>query len=163
MIPLVAYSFFVDRKKEDKMSDEIKKYEPMVMMMTALMGQSGVMPPQMPQMEWNSGFVRGFFQNLKGAQIEKFVTTKANIMQQSERAIKAQVEITKTLMTFGKQIEEADKRVDYNIKIMEYDQVIKEQQAMQEMIKTKTMNIELQTNELTYQKMKKELEVDIKS
>lgn len=102
---------------------ELKNIEtptsPMMPMLPELFANA--MPVPMPQMEWQTGFIKDFVHNWKLKRIEKASEREANIAEHKTRYVKANLDALRSLMTFSAETEMVFKRLDHEKKRMEME------------------------------------------
>jgi hypothetical protein len=137
---------------------DIKKYEPIPPMLPQIMGNA--MPPQIPQMDWTSGLIKDLMHNWKLQRMQKASLLEAEIAESNLRKATAYSKMVHDLLTFQSNYNRAMKENEHAVDMMDLEKYLKHQQVQQESWKTKTMEVEFKTAELTYKQMLKEMGSD---
>ena len=80
------------------------------------------MPPALPPMDWESGFVKDFQYNWKLARMQKASERKAAISANNLQIAKNNIELMKSFMTASSQTELVFKEVRHKEKMMELEE-----------------------------------------
>jgi hypothetical protein len=135
--------------------NEIKKYEGLPVLPDIL---AKAMPIQVPQMKWENSIPSNFFHNLKLKQFDRASEFEANIAENKCRAVTAYFEMMKHVINFSSELNLQQREYEHRIKMMELEQYREGQLAQQETWKTKTMEVEFLTAQLTFKKMQQEVD-----
>ena len=120
----------------------------------------GTQLPQLPQMDSGSSFITDALTNWKLKRMQTYSERCAAVYENYSKMLQSQTDITRNRLTLSDQIESAKASIIIALKTLDTELQIRQQQLEQEKIKTNSMITEYKTNELTYQKMQKELEYD---
>lgn len=82
---------------------ELKKFEPMMPMMPEVMQRA--MPVVVPQLEYNTSFLKGFFHNWKLNQLERASAREANIASNKTALVQKNLESIEALTTFSARLQ----------------------------------------------------------
>jgi hypothetical protein len=138
----------------------------------AMFGNS--MPIMTPQLPWEKGVLPAFFHNVKLRQRERAAQMEANIAIYAEQKFNAGMNMIERLTTHSDNLRVKFAENQHKVQMMELEKYqkqqevqqaihtskIMEQQVKQEELKTMTMDVELKTADLTFQRMRKEMEND---
>jgi hypothetical protein len=128
------------------------------LILSSMMG--GTQLPQLPQMDSGSSFITDALTNWKLKRMQTYSERCAAVYENYSKMLQSQTDITRNRLTLSDQIESAKASIIIALKTLDTELQIRQQQLEQEKIKTNSMITEYKTNELTYQKMQKELEYD---
>ncbi len=115
-----------------------------------------VLPPQLPQLDFDHNMISGFFHNRKLARISKASAIEAEISENRLRTLNANLEVMKAMATFTETIKLEFRRIDHEIKVMELIEMEK-----QTIIKTLILESQIkehQVKEAEYSAKTSELE-----
>ena len=123
----------------------IRKFDPVLPMLPELLATA--MPPQIPQMPWETNPLSDFFHNWKLARLERASESEARISENKTRLVKATLEMMKEVQTYSSTVGMIFRENDHRTKIMEHETKMMEtaeQQAQTALIEQQLKNVLLQ-------------------
>jgi hypothetical protein len=137
------------------MNDLIKPEAPVPMI--PMMGD---LLPALPVITPNDNFIKRLINRGRMNYLVEMNEQKAKIAESHQRAVNSTMSAMIELMTFSQRCELVLRRMEYERNQMNYNEYIGNQKVQQEVWKTKTMEVEFKTAELTLKQMMKEVEGD---
>jgi len=142
------------------MSD-LNRYEPASVMPIMPMTPeifANAMPVPVPQMDWNNGIIKNIFHNLKLGQIEKSTVREANISENKNRMVRANLDTIKALMTFSAETQMCFKRLEHEKDMMGIEKDKAQAELIQVQLKNMLLQGEVKLSEVELKIKMKELE-----
>ena len=119
---------------------------------------ANAMPVPVPQMDWNNGIMKNIFHNLKLGQIEKSTVREANISENKNRMVRANLDTIKALMTFSAETQMCFKRLEHEKDMMGIEKDKAQAELIQVQLKNMLLQGEVKLSEVELKIKMKELE-----
>lgn len=119
-----------------------------------------VMPPNIPQMDFNQNLLSCMFHNLKLGRIKKASAHEADIAEYRLRTLNANLGILKAMATFSESVKLEFRKMDHEMKMMEFTEY--EKQAIIKNLMLDGQLKEHQVEEAKYSSLTAKLEYELR-
>lgn len=129
---------------------------PIMPVLPQLLGNA--MPPEIPQMRWDSGAISDLFHNWKLRRVSKASELEAEIAEAKSRTAIAYINMTKEFIAASSDIQRRLRENEHEVKMMEIDEQKGQAELIQVQLKNQLLHGEVKLTEVELKIKMKEME-----